>query len=147
MRNTFPMDHVYRLPEKIEGPRLLVRRWTPNDLHLLTAAVERNAEHLRPWMPWIADEPLSTEERLTLLERWQQEWNEGGDVVLAILLDDKVVGGAGLHRRHGPYGLDIGYWVDRDNLGQGIATEAVSMLPSAALLLADITFVEIHHDK
>jgi ribosomal-protein-serine acetyltransferase len=147
MRKTVPMGEVIRLPERIEGPRLLVRRWTPNDLNLLALTVERNAEHLRPWMPWIADEPLPSQERLTLLEHWQQEWREGGDAVLAIVLNDEVVGGSGLHRRRGPHGLEIGYWVDKDHLGQGIATEVVAMLTSAALLLTDISFVEIHHDK
>ena len=48
MRKTVPMGEVIRLPEHIEGARLLVRRWTPNDLNLLALTVERNAEHSPP---------------------------------------------------------------------------------------------------
>lgn len=98
-------------------------------------------------MPWVASEPLPRSERLALLERWERDWSEGGDVVMAVLLDGEVVGGTGLHRRRGPHGLEIGYWVDCTHLGQGIARETASMLTTAALALEEISFVEIHHDK
>jgi len=120
---------------------------TPDDLQLPASGVERNIQHLRPWMPWVADEPLSNEERSQLLDRWQQEWRDGGDVTLAIVLGDEVVGSTGLHRRRGPHRLEVGYWVDKDHLGIGSATEAAAMLTTAALTLSDISAVEIHHDK
>lgn len=138
---------VERLPELLEGPRLTLRRWVEGDLAMLADAVGRNVDHLRPWMGWISAEPLSEAERRELVGRWEHEWSIGGDVVLAILLDGEAAGGTGLHRRHGPHGLEIGYWVDKDHLGRGIATEAASMLTTAALALEGVTFVEIHHDK
>ncbi len=141
------MDAPSPLPDRLEGPRLLIRRWTAEDVDLLAAAVSRNVEHLRPWMPWIADEPLSKAAREALVERWRQEWLAGGDVVLGMLLDGAVVGGTGFHRRRGPHGLEIGYWVDKDHLGLGFATEATATLTTAALALDGITFVEIHHDR
>jgi len=141
------MGIVSPLPERVEGPKLLLRRWTIEDLSEMTALISRNVEHLRPWMPWVANEPLQREERRDLLERWEREWREGGDLVLAIVLGGRLVGGTGLHRRSGPRGLEIGYWVDKDHLGQGIASEAAKMLTSAALSLPAVSFVEIHHDK
>ena len=141
------MSEQSPLPERYESPRLLIRRWTVEDLDPLAAAVDRNVDHLRPWMPWIADEPLPRAGRAALLGRWQREWEAGGDVVLGILLDGVVVGGTGFHRRRGPHGLEIGYWLDKDHLGRGIATEATSVLTTAALSLDGITFVQIHHDK
>jgi RimJ/RimL family protein N-acetyltransferase len=98
-------------------------------------------------MPWVEGEPLPRSERLALLERWERDWSEGSDVVMAVLLDGEVVGGTGLHRRRGPHGLEIGYWVDRTHLGQGIARETASMLTTVALALEEISFVEIHHDR
>lgn len=135
-----------RLPERVEGPRLLLRRWTPADEDLLASAVARNIDHLRPWMPW-ATEDTPVEGPRQLLESWEREWKKGGDVVMAIFLGGRVAGGTGLHRRRGPGVLEIGYWVDKDLLGQGIATEASAMLTSAALLIPGISSVEIHHDK
>ena len=37
--------------------------------------------------------------------------------------DDAVVGGCGLHGRLDEHGLEIGYWVHVDRIGQGLATE------------------------
>jgi ribosomal-protein-serine acetyltransferase len=136
-----------RLPERIEGPRLLLRRWVPADAAAMSAAVERNLEHLRPWMHWIASEPLPPDQRLELLRDWDRNWTGGGDVGLAIELDGEIVGGTGLHRRGGPGVLEIGYWVDKDHLRMGIATETASLLTTTALGVGAIDAVEIHHDK
>lgn len=146
-RETGAVHDLRRLPAHAEGIRLHLRRWTPDDVERISTAVEHNLDHLRPWMSWAANEPLSAEERRDLLERWEHEWRGGGDVVMAILVNDEVVGGSGLHRRCGPDGLEIGYWVDKDHLGRGIATEAASALTSAGLSVPGISFIEIHHDK
>jgi ribosomal-protein-serine acetyltransferase len=136
-----------QLPDRIEGERLTLRRWVTTDAPILAASVRRNLEHLRPWMPWVAYEPLAMDDRLVLLDTWEREWLEGGDAVMVILLAGDVVGGTGLHRRRGPHGIEIGYWVDKDHLGQRIARDTVSMLTTAALARPEISFVEIHHDK
>lgn len=135
------------LPDRVEGPRLVIRRWTTEDIGTLAALVAGNVDHLRPWMPWVTDEPLSRRARQELVERWEREWRGGGDVVMAIELEGVAVGGTGLHRRRGPHGLEIGYWVDKEHLRQGIATDAAAMLTTAALAVPGISFVEIHHDK
>jgi ribosomal-protein-serine acetyltransferase len=110
-------------------------------------AVTASLEHLRPWMPWIAAEPLTVSDREELIGTWRQQWAEGGDVVLGVFLGRHIVGGTGLHRRLGPDGLEIGYWVHADHVGQGYATEAARALTAAALALPGIERVEIHHDK
>ncbi len=113
----------------------------------MATLVGRNLEHLRPWMPWIATEPLALDQRRALVDRWHRDWEDGGDSVFAINVDGTALGGAGLHRRRGPHGLEIGYWVDVDHLGLGIATESAGLLTGAALGVEGVTFVEIHHDK
>ncbi len=135
------------LPEQIEGPRFVLQRWRAEDGSALSRAVERDIEHLRPWMSWIADEPLHPTERLRLIETWERDWMDGGDVVLGVRSGDRVLGGCGLHRRCGPNGLEIGYWVDQDHLHQGVGTEIARLLTTAALALPGVAFVEIHHDK
>jgi RimJ/RimL family protein N-acetyltransferase len=136
-----------RLPDRIETPRLLLRRWTADDAALLNATIAANLDHLRPWMPWVADEPLSLDSRLQLLEMWRETWEAEGDVVLGILRGDAIVGSTGLHRRRGPDVLEIGYWIAAQHGGNVYATEVARALTSVAFTVDGIARVEIHHDK
>ncbi len=134
------------LPEVIEGHGLVLRRWTVEDLAAMRAAVAASVEHLRPRMHWIRFEPLSVAEREARIVGWERDRLAGGDLVVGIWRDDAVVGGAGLHRRIGEGGLEIGYWVHVDHVGRGIATAAARCLTDGAFRLAGIDRVEIHHD-
>ena len=49
-----------RLPDHVESPRLTIRRWRPDDVDALSAAIVASVDHLRPWMPWAADEPIGS---------------------------------------------------------------------------------------
>ncbi len=135
------------LPEIVETPRLTLRRWVAGDGARMGEVVTTNLEHLRPWMPWIATEPLSVEAREELIASWTEGWLAGGDVVFGIFCGDRIVGGTGFHRRVGPSGLEIGYWIDADHVGRGYATEVTRALTDAAFELDGIDRVEIHHDR
>lgn len=141
------IDSPTQLPGEVVGMRVVLRRWVETDASMLTAAVTRNLEHLRPWMPWIAQEPLHDSDRVALFATWERSYLDGGDVVYGVFLDGRAIGGCGLHKRRGPHGLEIGYWIDKDHTNQGIATEVGRILTSAALSVPGVTFVEIHHDK
>jgi ribosomal-protein-serine acetyltransferase len=138
---------VDRLPETMPSPRLTLRRWVVADASALSAAVEANLDHLRPWMPWISAEPLSPQDRIALISQWEAEWERGGDVVIGAFLDGAVVGSSGLHQRRGLGVLEIGYWVHRDHVRKGLATEIASALTTAAFTVPHVDRVEIHHDK
>ncbi|MGA7420901.1 MAG: GNAT family protein [Acidimicrobiales bacterium] len=131
----------------MEGDGLLLRRWHLDDAPLLERAVVESIDHLRPWMPWVAAEPLGTTRRRALIVAWEQAWEAGGDLVVGVFVDGTVVGGAGLHHRSGPHTLDIGYWTHVDFVGLGYATGAARLLTHAALSLDEIRQVDIHHDK
>jgi len=136
------------LPERIEGAGgLIVRRWVSDDAEALERAVAESTDHLRPWMAWIADEPLPIEHRRARIAEWEREWSEGGDVILGVFVEGRVAGGCGLHHRIGAGGLEIGYWVHPAFLRRGLATRVARMLTDAAFALPGITAVEIHHDK
>ncbi len=137
-----------RLPESLPGPgRLLLRRWVPTDAEVLGRAVAESLEHLRPWMSWASQEPLSPSNRRAMIEKWEQEWLEGGDVTMGVFVDARVAGGVGLHRRIGVGGLEIGYWTHPAFLRMGLATTAAWVLTDAAFALPGIAHVEIHHDR
>lgn len=135
------------LPERIEGSELLVRRWVQDDAQILDQIVSESVEHLRPWMGWVTQEPMTIERRRELIRSWERDWRGGGDVILGVFRDGAAVGGTGLHRRLGPSGLEIGYWVHPAFLRQGIAAGASALVTDAAFTVPGIRFVEIHHDK
>ena len=137
------------LPERIETQRLVIRAWKPEDAPLLHAAVTASTEHLRPWMPWIAFEPQTVEERRALIEQWQIDAADGKDHVYGVFSAEtgEVLGGTGLHNRVGPGGIEIGYWIHVDHCGQGYATELSRALTDTAFGLERIERVEIHTDK
>lgn len=135
------------LPERFDDDDLVLRRWTLDDAPALHDAVRSNLDHLRPWMPWIAAEPQTLEQRAALIEDWDRGWSEGGDVVLGIYLDGAVIGSTGLHRRRGPGVLEIGYWIDRRFTGRGLATRVARILTNGAFAVPGIERVEIVCDE
>lgn len=136
-----------RLPTLVECSRLVLRQWHSTEAAALSAAVAASVEHLRPWMAWIAAEPLSLTDRRSLIEGWLNGWPEGGDVVFGVWSGDVVVGGCGLHRRSAPDTLDIGYWIHVDHLRKGYATELAAALTTAAFGVSGVERVAIHHDR
>lgn len=134
------------LPDLVVCPRLLLRRWEVSDAALLSDAIGQSIEHLRPWMPWVAHEPLSIEERAGLIRGWEANSQQGGDVVFGIFLEGAVVGGCGLNHRSTPDTLEIGYWIHVNYVGRGFAREAAAELTAMALAQPGIIRVEIHHD-
>ena len=128
-------------PEQLE-----IRAWREEDAHALGAAITASLEHLRPWMPWIAEEPLTDAERRARIWVWGQARAAGGDETLGVFLDGEVVGGCGMHHRIAPGGVEIGYWVHVDHVRRGIATGLSERLVAEAFARPSTTHVEIHHD-
>ena len=135
------------LVDHLRSDRITLRRWQTDDAPALAEAIGASIDHLRPWMPWIAAEPLAVSARQAWIEQINAEWADGGAVILGVFLGDLIAGGAGLHRRGEPDTLDIGYWIHVDHLRQGIAREASAMLTDAAFEMGDINAVVIHHDR
>ena len=136
-----------RLPERIDGEGILLRLWRPDDAERLSRAIAESGDHLRPWMAWMADEPQTNERRRAMLACWEQAWAEGGDAYYAVLLERRLIGSCGLHRRVGPDALELGYWIHAGFLRRGLARKVAARLTDAAFALPEITHVEIHHDK
>lgn len=137
-------------PPSLTDGRIVVRQLRPHDAVALRAAIVASVDHLRPWMAWAAEEPLPLEAKETLIAHAVQRWDAGEDFMYTITFADDettIVGGSGLHRRLGPGGLEIGYWVRVDCTGRGVATAAARLLTTASLQLAGIDRVEIHHDR
>ncbi len=135
------------LPDHVDAPRLTLRNWRLDDAEAMAVAITESIDRLRPWMPWIAFEPQTLDARRDLIRGWERTRLEGGEVVYGIFLDGLPVGGTGLHRRIGPGGLEIGYWIRSGFTRRGFASEASAALTESALGLGGIDRVEIRHDR
>jgi RimJ/RimL family protein N-acetyltransferase len=135
------------LPERVPSERIEIRTWRSDDAPALVQAVAANLEHLRPWMPWIAHEPSTVDDRIALFRGWEEARLAGQDVTYGLFFDGEVIGGTGLHGRIGPGGLEIGYWVTAERTRQGVATEAARALTGVAFRRPGVDRIEIHHDQ
>ena len=134
-------------PERLVVDELVVRTYEVADALALVRAVTESAEHLRPWMSWIAHEPQTVEQRVGWINDARQRRRAGGGTVYGIFEDDRVVGGTGLHARSTAGVIEIGYWVHVDRVRRAIATRVSAALTTAAFGMATIEAVEIRHDR
>ena len=133
---------------RIETRRLLVRCYNPSDAPLLAESVTENVEHLKLWMPWAYAEPEPFEEKVKRLKRFRGLFDLGQDFVYGIFNPEntKLLGGTGLHTRLGDKELEIGYWIHKDFINQGLVTESTSALIKVAFEVLQVHRVEIHCD-
>jgi [ribosomal protein S5]-alanine N-acetyltransferase len=128
------LPHNY-LPRSLESNRLTIRQWRMSDIdeheELFQSSYEK---HLSPWLP-------PQEEAKTLSERKRQlhdrvlamldKWEEGSDYRFLIVRnqDKRIVGQLGITGivRNVNQSAFIGYWIGRDYLKNGYATEATVM--------------------
>ena len=135
-------------PYAIRTERLAIRCWDPRDAPRLKHALDTSLDHLRPWMPWAADEPKPLEEKAELLRLFRGRFDLGEDFVYGIFARDEseVIGGSGLHTRIGPGALEIGYWIRASHVGHGYAREATAALTKVAFRVCGVERVEIRVD-
>src|SRR5215207_308996 len=133
---------------RIETRRLLVRCYNPSDAPLLARSVSENVEHLRPWMPWVYNEPEPIEVKIQRLKRFRGLFDLGQDFVYGIFNPDntKLIGGTGLHTRLGESELENGYWIHKDYINQGLVTESTAALIKVAVEILHVHRLEIHCD-
>jgi RimJ/RimL family protein N-acetyltransferase len=130
---------------RILTPRLVLRCWQPADAPSLKAAVDESLEHLRPWMPWARAEPTDLQTKIERLRTFRGKFDLGDDYFYAIfdLQETRVLGGSGLHTRLGAEAREIGYWIHKDFINQGLATEASAALTRVAFEIDQVKRVEI----
>jgi RimJ/RimL family protein N-acetyltransferase len=133
---------------RIETERLVVRCYHPSDAQMLADTVTENVEHLKPWMPWAHAEPEPFQVKVDRLRRFRGEFDMGDDFIYGIFNKDesRLLGGTGLHTRIGNDQLEIGYWMHRDFINQGLVTESTAALVKVAFEIMHIHRLEIHCD-
>jgi RimJ/RimL family protein N-acetyltransferase len=135
-------------PSRIElDDGVVVRTYTAEDMPQLVDVVNRNLDHLRPFMPW-AQQPATVEAQT---EWWRSTAgpNEDGERTLPYGIYDasgSLLGGTGFHVRGGPDVIEIGYWLTTEATGRGLMTRVVGALIDAARQVDGVRQVEIKCD-
>jgi RimJ/RimL family protein N-acetyltransferase len=111
-------------------------------------SVAESVEHLKPWMPWAHYEPEPFEAKVERLKRFRGEFDLGTDFIYGIFNQDetRLLGGTGLHTRLGDDQLEIGYWIHKDFIMQGLVTESTAALVKVAFEILHVHRLEIHCD-
>jgi [ribosomal protein S5]-alanine N-acetyltransferase len=124
------------LATRLETERLVLRPAQPSDIPLLYRALRHNADYLRPFSPAapMADRRPTLALATREMERWRALWKSGESYALFCFLrghekgeSARIVGRVTLGRvtRGAFLNSYLGYFVDRDEQGKGITSEAV----------------------
>lgn len=124
---------------RIETARLVLRPYDITDHLRMDKAVRASLPDLVEWLPWSRREPIPSEERIALLEKFRGDYLQGIDFTLGIFNKEEteLLGSTGLHTRHDKEGVgfdnttrEIGYWISSLHHRKGYAQEAVRALVS-----------------
>jgi RimJ/RimL family protein N-acetyltransferase len=144
---TTAADFLAAAPERIEVDDIVLRTYAPEDMPQLVDVVNRNLDHLRPFMPW-AQQSVTVEEQTAWWRGTMQPREDGtGDLAYGIFAGSgALLGGTGFHVRGAPRVVEIGYWLTADASGQGLMTRVAAALVDIARRLDGVHRVEIKCD-
>jgi RimJ/RimL family protein N-acetyltransferase len=104
-------------------------------------------------MPWAKEEPTDIQTKIERLRQFRGNFDLGQDFVYGIFDQDEsaVLGGTGLHTRIEKTApefeaREIGYWIHKDHVNQGLATEVSAALTRVAFEIDQVDRVEIHNE-
>jgi ribosomal-protein-alanine N-acetyltransferase len=120
------------LTTRLVTPRLVLRPPRTNDVAEIRRLMRANHEHLREWNPAPppGEDPSSITEVSKSVLRQRRDWKRGAGFVFMPALraePTRFVGKIALNgiMRGAMHGAYLGYWMDRDHQGRGLATEGI----------------------
>ncbi len=131
---------------RIITPHLVIRCYAPADAVLMQRSISESLEHLLPWMPWSTAEPEPLSNKIDRLRQMRANFDQNIDYIYGIFNPEetRLIGSTGLHPRVGPGAIEIGYWIHKDFINHGYATESSAALTRVAFEIHKVTRVEIH---
>ena len=119
--------------------RLLEERHAPE----LFAAVERNREHLRQWLPWV-DAATAEDDVIAFIRSTLEMFAAHDGFTAGIWHRERAAGVIGTHRIDWPNRrAELGYWLAREFEGRGIITDACRVSINHLFREMDLNRVEI----
>ena len=116
----------------IETERLILRPPQLGDEKPLNEAINRSLPALQRWMPWAGDPSFEPTIRFVKegIASWSNEQANDFPMVILHKASRKIIGASGFNERSNPLVpmYEIGYWLDTQYTGLGLATETVRIL-------------------
>lgn len=107
---------------------LEIRQVQRADADAIFAAVERDRNHLREWLPWV-DQTHSSENIRAFISRVTAQFEAGQGPNTGIWLEGRFVGSIGCHPIDwANRSASIGYWMEAGLQGKGIMTRCCATL-------------------
>ncbi|HEU4560316.1 MAG TPA: GNAT family protein [Longimicrobium sp.] len=130
-------------PYRIVTPSVVLRPFEPGDGLAVHSLISENLDHLRPWVPWAADEPRPLAAKLREVREWRATFDLDDCWYWAMLCaDDGELAGSLLMNRLGHAEVDMGGWVGLARARLGFNTEAAAAVARAAFEVMGITRVQ-----
>jgi len=115
-------------------PDVTLRTLVPEDSAILAESYQRNREHLTPWEPARAEDFFTERFQRADIERRLAASSTDESLPLALVTGGEIIGRfnlAGITR--GPFqSAGLGYWIDKDHQGKGLASAAVHAIVTEA---------------
>jgi len=106
------------------------------------AFIQKNREHLAPWMPWL-DGVEEVNDTLEYIQVCQENFKRDGSLDLGILYAGEWAGSVGFTQFQSDTSIRIGYWLGQEFQGKGIMTQSVQTLMDYAAAVYGTTRFEI----
>lgn len=139
------MAAMERPSEIIPGEDFVLRRWQESDLKAAFTLIRESADHLLPWMPWVAEH--TEQNTRDFLAKAEARWTACEVFNYAVVKDGTPVGMCQAYSTGEPPSWRLGYWLHPAATGQGIATRATAALVTEMFTLPDVDYLEISHDR
>jgi ribosomal-protein-serine acetyltransferase len=109
----------------------------------LFASIDCNRARLKPWLSWV-DATRSTADTRSFIQAALKQFAEGSGFHAGIFVNNKIVGGIGLHDIDWPNRKSsLGYWVAETHEGKGLVTESVRAVVAFTFLELALNRLEI----
>jgi ribosomal-protein-alanine N-acetyltransferase len=138
------------LSTRVVTPRLVLRPPRGSDVPELRRLLRANADHLRPWEPAATpgEDPTSLTAVTNRITRQRRDWKRGEAYTLLLTLrapGDPIIGRVNLGGilRGAFQNAYVGYWIDQENQGRGLMTEALKGALAFAFEAAKLHRVQI----
>lgn len=134
-----------RFPFEVTTSRLCLRPVARDEVMSLKVAIDTSLEALQPWLAWAANEPTPLHSLSARNDEANARFERDEDWSYGIFRHDeqRVLGRIALHRWRDTSDFELGYWLRRDAVGKGYATEAAHALVELAFSDPDVARVVI----
>jgi RimJ/RimL family protein N-acetyltransferase len=125
--------------------RIALRRYVPEDIDALYAAVDESRAVIGRWMPW-CHAAYGREDAAHWVNTREQAWAEGNELSMLIVdaASGSLLGSSGLNQFNRINGFaNLGYWVRASAQRQGVASAAARLVASYAFGSVGLDRVEI----